>query len=83
MITPDGAFCASLDANSDGEEGKFYVWSLSEIKVILGSTIAAFFRRAYDVTIAGNFEGHNILNRLCYLLEGKFDVSQLSDDDHG
>ena len=43
MITPDGAFCASLDADSDGEEGKFYVWSLSEIEAILGSNDCRVF----------------------------------------
>jgi len=64
MTTPDGAFCASLDADSEGEEGKFYVWSLVEITKILGTDDAAFFARHYDVTAEGNFEGHTILNRL-------------------
>jgi uncharacterized protein len=64
MTTPEGAFCASLDADSEGEEGKFYVWSLAEIMPVLGPENAEFFSRHYDVTAAGNFEGHNILNRL-------------------
>jgi hypothetical protein len=64
MTTPDGAFSASLDADSEGEEGKFYVWSLAEITQVLGADDAAFFARHYDVTAEGNFEGHNILNRL-------------------
>src|SRR5581483_3239746 len=64
MTTEGGAFCASLDADSEGEEGKFYVWSLDEIAKLLGSEDAAFFARHYDVTPGGNFEGHNILNRL-------------------
>jgi uncharacterized protein len=64
MTTSDGAFCASLDADSEGEEGKFYVWSLAEVTEILGNDDAAFFARHYDVTAEGNFEGHNILNRL-------------------
>jgi hypothetical protein len=64
MTTADGAFCASLDADSEGEEGKFYVWSLAEITEILGNDDAAFFARHYDVTAQGNFEGHTILNRL-------------------
>ena len=64
MTTPQGAFCASLDADSEGEEGKFYVWSYDEIIRLLGIEDGAFFAKAYDVTPEGNFEGHNILNRL-------------------
>ncbi len=64
MTTPDGAFCASLDADSEGQEGKFYVWSHDELQQALGLDDAAFFARYYDVTPEGNFEDHNILNRL-------------------
>jgi len=64
MTTKGGAFCASLDADSEGEEGKFYVWSRREILDVLGAEDGAFFARIYDVTDEGNFEGHNILNRL-------------------
>jgi uncharacterized protein YyaL (SSP411 family) len=64
MTTPGGAFSASLDADSEGEEGKFYVWSLAEVEQVLGKEEGAFFARHYDVTEGGNFEGHNILNRL-------------------
>ncbi|MBO0758527.1 MAG: thioredoxin domain-containing protein, partial [Bradyrhizobiaceae bacterium] len=64
MTTAGGAFSASLDADSEGEEGKFYVWSLKEIIDVLGSKNGAFFAQHYDVTADGNFEGHTILNRL-------------------
>jgi uncharacterized protein YyaL (SSP411 family) len=64
MTTPEGAFSASLDADSEGEEGKFYVWSLDEVMQVLGSEDGAYVAAQYDVTAAGNFEGHNILNRL-------------------
>ena len=63
MLLPEGGFCSSLDADSEHEEGKFYVWSEAEIDAALGPHAPAF-KRAYDVTKAGNWEGHNILNRL-------------------
>ncbi|MBS0248289.1 MAG: thioredoxin domain-containing protein [Proteobacteria bacterium] len=63
MTNLNKAFCSSLDADSEGEEGKFYVWSLAEIREILGSD-SDYFAAQYDVTDEGNFEGHNILNRL-------------------
>ncbi len=64
MTTANGAFSASLDADSEGEEGKFYVWSPDEIARVLGADDAAFLACFYDVTPDGNFEGHTILNRL-------------------
>ncbi len=66
MVTGEGAFAASLDADSEGEEGRFYVWSLPEIEAALGPD-AADFAAQYDVTPRGNFEGHNILNKLKHL----------------
>ena len=64
MTIPEGAFASSLDADSEGEEGRFYVWSLAEIRATLGEEDAAFFAKVYDITEGGNFEGHNIPNRL-------------------
>jgi uncharacterized protein YyaL (SSP411 family) len=64
MTTQEGGFCASLDADSEGEEGKFYVWSKQEIEEVLDAKNAAYFAAFYDVSAEGNFEGHNILNRL-------------------
>jgi uncharacterized protein YyaL (SSP411 family) len=64
MTTAEDAFAASLDADSEGEEGKFYVWSYDEVRKTLGIEDGEFFAQHYDVTPAGNFEGHNILNRL-------------------
>ena len=59
----EGAFFSSLDADSEHEEGKFYVWSAREIDALLGPR-AARFKEVYDVTPDGNWEGHSILNRL-------------------
>lgn len=67
MTTPEGAFSASLDADSEGEEGKFYVWSLAEVEQALGPDDAALFAQHYDVTAKGNFEGHNIIHLLNHL----------------
>ena len=49
---------------SEGEEGKFYVWTRAEIEEVLGEADAKVFAEAYEVTDAGNWEGHTILNRL-------------------
>jgi uncharacterized protein YyaL (SSP411 family) len=64
MIAEGGGFAASLDADSEGEEGKFYVWSKAEIEEVLGTDDARLFCEVYDVTAGGNWEGHAILNRL-------------------
>jgi uncharacterized protein YyaL (SSP411 family) len=77
MTTPGGAFSASLDADSEGEEGKFYVWSKAEIDAALGPENAALFVQHYDVSEGGNFEGHNILNRLKGLPRSKEDEAKL------
>ncbi len=50
MTTPEGAFCSSLDADREGEEGKFYVWSKNEIVEAIGPGAAEFFAHHYDVT---------------------------------
>jgi uncharacterized protein len=78
MTTPEGAFSASLDADSEGEEGKFYVWSEAEIVEALGAENAALFVQHYDVSEGGNFEGHNILNRLNKLPRSADDEAKLS-----
>jgi uncharacterized protein len=57
------AFAASEDADSEGEEGRFYVWTKPEVDALLGAAAAAF-DRVYDVTDAGNWEGRVILRRL-------------------
>jgi len=64
MIAEGGGFAASLDADSDGQEGKYYVWSKAEIVEVLGAADGALFCTAYDVTEKGNWEGHAVLNRL-------------------
>jgi uncharacterized protein YyaL (SSP411 family) len=57
MSAPDGGWFASQDADSEGEEGRFYVWTPSQVQALLGEERAAAFCRAYGVTERGNFEG--------------------------
>lgn len=64
MLLPEGAFAASLDADSEGHEGKYYVWTEAEIAALLPPADANLVCRHYDVTSEGNWEGTSILNRL-------------------
>jgi uncharacterized protein YyaL (SSP411 family) len=57
------AFFSTQDADSEGEEGKFYVWSEKEVHDVLGPELGEFACRVWGVTERGNFEGHNILHR--------------------
>ena len=61
MTAPTGGFYSALDADSEGEEGKFYVWAKAEIDAALGAE-AALFNAYYGVSEAGNWEGTNILH---------------------
>ena len=63
MTSPEGGFYSALDADSEGEEGKHYVWTAQEIETHLGRPEAAVFAGVYGVTPSGNFEGGaNILH---------------------
>ncbi len=64
MVTDDGAFAASLDSDTDGEEGKFYVWSEAEIDEVLGPNDAPFFKQVYGVNPQDTWNGKHILHRL-------------------
>lgn len=62
MTHPEAGFYSSLDADSDGEEGKYYVWTADEIRTCLGGD-ADFFETAYGITERGNWEGRIVLQR--------------------
>jgi uncharacterized protein YyaL (SSP411 family) len=62
MTDASGAFYSTQDADSEGHEGKFFVWTPEEIAEVLGEDDASEFCALYDVTAGGNFEGENILN---------------------
>lgn len=62
MTDAGGGFYSTQDADSEGEEGKFFVWTPDEVKELLGEEDAPLFNRYFDVSEIGNFEGHSILH---------------------
>ncbi len=69
MTSPEGGFYSAQDADSEGEEGKYYLWAPDEVKKVLGEKLGDAFNRFFDITEKGNFEGKNIPNRLSALRE--------------
>jgi uncharacterized protein YyaL (SSP411 family) len=63
LAAPAGLFCSSEDADSEGEEGKFYLWTPEQIYQVLGAELGKFACQVWNVTPQGNFEGKNILHR--------------------
>src|SRR3712207_1545902 len=78
MTDPEGGFYSAEDADSEGEEGKFYVWTVEEIEGALDPDEARLAMRFWDVTERGNFEGKNILYvpRPPEAVAAEFDVSE-------
>ncbi len=62
MLAPGGGFYSTQDADSEGEEGKFFVWEKADVLKLLGEEAGEIFCRVYDVTEEGNFEHENILH---------------------
>src|SRR5215471_12583630 len=63
MTSPEGGFYSSEDADSEGEEGKFYTWTYKQVMDLLGEHDGKIFAEYFDVTEQGNFEhGQSILN---------------------
>ncbi len=74
MMTAEGVFAASLDADSEGHEGRFYVWTRDEVIDVLGEGEGTFFADVYDITPAGNWEGVSIPNLIAH-------ADRLGEDD--
>jgi uncharacterized protein YyaL (SSP411 family) len=68
MLSPEGGFYATQDADSEGEEGKFFVWSKAEVDALLGDA-SRLFCRYYDITATGNWEHGNSIPHLTVSLE--------------
>lgn len=64
MTHPEGGIYSTTDADSEGEEGKFFVWTPAQVVAVLGQEEGEFFNRLYDVSARGNWEGHSIPNLL-------------------
>ncbi|MBI5377892.1 MAG: thioredoxin domain-containing protein, partial [Thaumarchaeota archaeon] len=79
MTSPDGGFYSAQDADSEGEEGKYYVWKKREIQEILGKD-SDVFCLYYDITDGGNFEGHNIPNNNIKISTVAFQFGKTEDD---
>ena len=58
MTDPQGAFYSAEDADSEGKEGLFYVWTQEEVKAVLGEEVGSLYCRFYDISLEGNFEDH-------------------------
>ncbi|GLI39747.1 thioredoxin domain-containing protein [Geobacter hydrogenophilus] len=62
LVAPEGGFYSALDADTEGEEGRFYLWTPAQVRSILGEADGDMFCRLFDVTEKGNFEEASILN---------------------
>ncbi len=80
MTHAEGAFFSSEDADSEGREGTFYLWTPAEVAEVLGAQRAATFCRVYNVTESGNFEGKSILNLPRPLQEHARDLKRPADE---
>ena len=78
----EGGFYSALDADSEGEEGKYYVWSKTEVQQLLGAD-AELFCEAFDITEKGNWEGKNILRikKSHLYLSNKFNIPEKEMED--
>ncbi|MDB5085225.1 MAG: six-hairpin glycosidase-like family protein, partial [Bacilli bacterium] len=81
MTDPDGGFYSAEDADSEGEEGKFYVWTVDEIKEVLGDELGELYCSFYDITEQGNFEHHNIPNLIRTDLDDFCKQNDINRDD--
>ena len=63
MTSPEGGFYAAQDADSEGEEGKFFVWTPEQVDAVVGPELGAIAERYFEIAIEGNFADANIPHR--------------------
>jgi uncharacterized protein len=80
LTDPGGGFWSSLDADSEGHEGAFYVWTPEQVHAALGAKDGAFFCSVYGITAAGNFEGKSIPNLIAGDLQTLAKASDTTED---
>src|SRR5690625_2075622 len=80
MTSPEGAFYSAIDADSEGVEGKYYVWGYDEIFSVLGEELGELYTKIYNITTQGNFEGKNIPNQMENNRENVAQVNNLTPD---
>src|SRR5699024_10454876 len=80
MTSPEGAFYSAIDADSEGVEGKYYVWGYDEIFSVLGEELGELYTKIYNITSQGNFEGKNIPNQMENNRENVAQVNNLTPD---
>jgi len=83
MTSPEGGFYASQDADSEGEEGKFFVWTPAEARAVLGDELAAIAARYFDISEDGNFEGMNILHRTMTIADAAKEFGKTEEEISG
>lgn len=81
MASADGGFYSAIDADSEGIEGKYYVWSRTEVLNILDFDLGELFCEAYDISDEGNFEGYSIPNLIQTNLENVANNRGMSMED--
>jgi uncharacterized protein YyaL (SSP411 family) len=80
MTSPEGGFYAAQDADSEGEEGRFFLWTPREAEAVLGGALGAIAERYFDITSEGNFDGANIPHRTIELADAAR-MFKVSEDD--
>lgn len=81
MTHPEGAFYSAIDADSEGEEGTYYVWSYHEIIEVLGEEEGSLFARCFDISEEGNFDGKNVPNLIYTAIAPILEELIISEDE--